>query len=128
VALEEAGFRQRMQEGGVNVSAPEKATYALDDDLIGERLIDEASGTVFGNMFTMPDSGEVMLQVQSLGSPDQLKLHQIIFQDRSAAFRWLAANSARGMRQTMTNDRLQAISRSQEISMGKTGRDVLDGR
>lgn len=126
--LQEAALRQRAEMAGVSVGDAGSARIVVDDDVVAETitgLTKKGEHEALGHMYTNPSTGQVRMSV--LATKPQ-RLVQIGFPDRTAAFRWVAANMGQARRETMLNaERLEAFSRAQEASMGKpVGQILLD--
>lgn len=126
--LQEAALRARAEQAGVTVGDAGSARILVDDDTVAETitgLTKKGESEALGHMYTNPSTGQVRMSV--LASKPQ-RLVQIGFPDRTAAFRWVAANMGQERRATMLNaERLEAFQRAQEASMGKpVGQILLD--
>ena len=114
---------------GIMISQPEISTAgaSVQDDVIADRvtyLDKQGRQQGLGHMYTNPVSGKVRLTVLSQGGKPELV--QLPFPDRTSALRFLAANGGPARREAMLGaDRLKALQRAQEISMGQTVDSVL---
>lgn len=125
----ETAMKQRMAEQAITISEPTITStgQGVMGDALADRIgyLDERGKTQgLGHMWTNPTTGKVRLTILSQGNSP--RLHQLPFPDRASALRFIATNAGPTRREIMLEaDRLDALKRAQEISMGQTAESIL---